>query len=532
LTWWRLFGLLAQMRRPISQLEPNGGGLAVFDVSAPSSGADAVCSWLARVVQAQPERAALHFGPSSWTYSELWQNTTQMAQRIRALPGYEVGCRIGLVGTNTPEYLAAYLGAILAQAVVVPLNARLRPDELAAQLEFVEAIGCIIGEGIAALGGALAESFPTWPLTDTGPTNQGPLGPSDPDSPAVILLTSGSTGRPKGVVHSQRTLLHAALLMAIALPYGRGDVSIAFLPFFASMQEQVLPTLIAGGTLDVLQEFSVLDVCDACLRGSSFDAVPTIIARLLDEGDHAKLGRLHWVGFASETMPPSLLQRWWAAFPDTQTFEFYGMTELLTITHATPELLAADPSTVGVAFPTSEVAVVDEDLRAVGPGVEGQVTCRSPARMLGYWNDPAATAQALTADGAICTGDIGTLDGSGNLHLTGRLKDLIISGGLNIAPAEIETVACTHPRIAAAAVVGIPDARWGETPVIVAVPTRGESLTEEEVLAHCRAKLSSYKRPSAAVVVPSLPVTGIGKSAKNELRQAILKGDLALVRAG
>ena len=152
--------------------------------------------------------------------------------------------------------------------------------------------------------------------------------------------------------------------------------------------------------------------------------------------------------------------------------------------------------------------------------------------MLGYWNDPAATTQALTADGAICTGDIGTLDGSGNLHLTGRLKDLIISGGLNIAPAEIETVACTHPRIAAAAVVGIPDARWGETPVIVAVPTRGESLTEEEVLAHCRAKLSSYKRPSAAVVVPSLPVTGIGKSAKNELRQAILKGDLALVRAG
>jgi acyl-CoA synthetase (AMP-forming)/AMP-acid ligase II len=151
--------------------------------------------------------------------------------------------------------------------------------------------------------------------------------------------------------------------------------------------------------------------------------------------------------------------------------------------------------------------------------------------MLGYWNDPHATEAALTPDGSICTGDIGTLDANGCLRLTGRLKDLIISGGMNIAPAEIEAIACTHPQIAAAAVIGIPDERWGETPVVVAVPARGERLSEQDVLAHCRANLSSFKRPSAAVVVDSLPLTGIGKSAKNELRQAILDGGLRLVRA-
>jgi fatty-acyl-CoA synthase len=170
-------------------------------------------------------------------------------------------------------------------------------------------------------------------------------------------------------------------------------------------------------------------------------------------------------------------------------------------------------------------------VRAVPRGVEGQVICRSPARMAGYWNDPKATAQATTPEGAICTGDIGRLDDGGALYLLGRSKDLIISGGLNISPAEIEAIACTHPRISAAAAIGVPDERWGETPVIVAVSTLGETLTPGEVLEHCRSRLRGYKRPSAAVVVPALPVTGIGKLAKSELRKAILGGDLTVVRA-
>ena len=492
---------------------------------------DSLTGWLEQVVSAQPTATALRFGAESWSYGQLWAYSAELARWVRRLPDYSEGCRVGLVGANTPDYLAAYLGVIRAGAVVVPLNDRDSAADLTSQLELVEAIGCLLGEVPADLGAELAASHACWPVAAmTAQNGSRPLAPTAA-APAVILLTSGSTGRPKGVVHTHQSLLHAALQMTLALPFGRGDVSIAFLPFFASAPEQVFPALLTGGVLDILPRFSVEAVSDAAARATSFDGVPTIMARLLHDGERDKLAHLRWVSFASEPMPDSLLRQWWDAFPSIRTFQFYGMTELLTITQAPPELLAVDPRTVGVPYPTSEVQIVDEEMRALPTGSEGQVTCRSPARMAGYWNDPEATRQATTSEGAICTGDIGRLDDNGALHLVGRSKDLIISGGLKISPVEIEAVACSHPRIAAAAVVGVPDERWGETPVIVAVSTQGETVTPEEVLDHCRAQLGGYKRPSAAVVVPSLPVTGIGKLAKSELREAILGGDLTVVRA-
>jgi acyl-CoA synthetase (AMP-forming)/AMP-acid ligase II len=151
--------------------------------------------------------------------------------------------------------------------------------------------------------------------------------------------------------------------------------------------------------------------------------------------------------------------------------------------------------------------------------------------MAGYYADEAATAAALTPDGAVRTGDAGRIDERGRVFLTGRLKDLIISGGLNVAPAEIEAVACEHPGILTAVVVGIPDERWGETPVVVAVPTRDNGVAARDVLQHCRRELTSFKRPSAAALVDVLPATGIGKSAKAEIRRQILDGEIALVRA-
>ena len=231
-------------------------------------------------------------------------------------------------------------------------------------------------------------------------------------------------------------------------------------------------------------------------------------------------------------MPPAVLERWWERIPDVRTYEFYGMTEMLTITHAGPDHLRSDPETVGVPYPTSLVEIVDKSQNPVPEMSEGEVTCHSPARMRGYLGDPAATAAAVTPSGAIRTGDLGRFDESGRLRLTGRLKDLIISGGMNIAPAEIEAAACRHPQVAAAAAVGLPDARWGETPVIVAVAAQGNALTPRDLLEHCRAELSGHKRPSAAAVIEHLPVTGIGKSAKSQIRKAILDGEVEIVRAG
>jgi acyl-CoA synthetase (AMP-forming)/AMP-acid ligase II len=396
----------------------------------------------------------------------------------------------------------------------------------------VEAVLCLVGDYDSDRLDALAAGAPVAAISDLRATSHPVVPARSMGDDATVLLTSGSTGKPKGVCHTHSSLLHAAVQIAVALPFARDDVSIAFLPFFASIPEHVLPALLAGGALEIVRGFEVEPVCRACERGTCLDSVPTIVARLLDQGDHRLLRRLRWISFASEPMPPALLERWWAALPDVETFEFYGMTELLPVTHATPEMLKADPTTVGVPYPTSRITVVDTEQRPLEPGAEGEIACASPAAMRGYLNDPSATAAALTPDGSMRTGDLGRVGPDGQVRLTGRLKDLIISGGLNIAPAEIEAVACRHPDVAAAAVVGVPDARWGETPIIIAVPTGGSTLTPADLLEHCRSHLAGYKRPSAAAIVAALPQTGIGKSAKGALRDAIVRGELELVCAG
>jgi acyl-CoA synthetase (AMP-forming)/AMP-acid ligase II len=283
--------------------------------------------------------------------------------------------------------------------------------------------------------------------------------------------------------------------------------------------------------VEALPRFDLDAVAEACTRATTFDAVPTIMARLLHGIDHARLAHLRWLMFASEPMPPALLAAWWEALPDVQTYQFYGMTEMLTITVAPPETLRQAPASVGIAFTGSAVSVVDAAGQPLPTGESGEVVCSSPARMRGYMPEGIDPATWQLPSGAMKTGDLGRFDEEGRLFLTGRIKDLIISGGLNIAPAEIEAVAVTHPAVAAAVVVGIPDARWGETPIVVAVVKRDAVLTPEELLAFCRGRLAAYKRPTGAALVERFPMTGIGKSSKSALRSEILSGAIEITRA-
>lgn len=489
-----------------------------------------IVGWLDAQVAAHPNRPALLQGEDVWSYGRLWDRSRRVARALLADPDHRPGARIGLLGANTADFLAAYFGVLRAGAAVVPLNAMLTQDDLAEQLRFVEAAGVILSAG-APYGPDELGVAKTWTMESLDSPEGGALPPLAPDDPATILLTSGTTGRPKGVVQTHATLLHAALQIAVATPYDADDLSVAFLPFFASIPEQVLPALVSGGALDVIARFGVDAVAASCRRATTLDAVPTIMARLLDEGAADAVRSLRWVMFASEPMPPALLRRWWDATPGVLTHQFYGMTEMLTISHASDAVLRAEPGTVGRAFPTSRVEVVDPLGRPVAPGVDGEVTCASPARMQGYLFDADATEEALTGTGAIRTGDQARLDEHGRLFLTGRLKDVIISGGLNIAPAEIEAVACRHPHVAVAAVVGVPDRRWGETPVVVAVPKPGHELRAAELLDHCRGELAGFKRPSGAALVDALPLTGIGKSSKAELRRLLLDGTIEVVDA-
>jgi len=492
---------------------------------------DTLVAWIAAVVRAQGDRPALFGGNEAWSYRELWERAAGVARHLLHDRGFTPGARVALVGRNDPRYLAAYLGILRSGCTAVPLNAMLDVPTMRAQLELVGASGTIVGGVSDEVRDGLSELLPAVPLGDLPVSGSGYLPTLGAKTPGCILLTSGSTGRPKGVVHSQGTLLHAALQLGAFLPFAPSDRGIAFLPFFASIPEQVLPTLCTGGSLEILPRFDPERIALAARTATTFDAVPTVIARLLEHGADDALRRLKWIMFASEPMPVALLERWWESVPGVETHQLYGMTEVLPMSFASDELMRREPTTVGVAFPTSRLSVLDAEGAEIRDGGEGELVCSSPAMMLGYYGDDEATQATKAPDGSMLTGDLGRVDELGRVFLTGRLKDIIISGGLNIAPAEIEAVACGHPGVAAAAVVGIPDARWGETPVVVAVPSNGQAIDAHDVLSHCRQQLVSFKRPSAAALVDILPSTGIGKSAKSVIRQQILEGTISLVYA-
>ncbi|MEK6719460.1 MAG: AMP-binding protein [Chloroflexota bacterium] len=487
---------------------------------------------LRQSVGAGPDRPAIHAAGAVWSYADLWARSGWIGSALLRRVGLRPGDRVGILGHNDPGYLAAYFGILRAGCVAVPLNQFLRADELADQLELVGAHLCLVGVIDGATVDTVSRRVRAVAIDDLLDEFDAPLPPIDPRSDATILLTSGTTGTPKGAVQTHATMGHATAELRAALPFSSQDVMLAFLPFFAAIPEQILPTLLTGGAIEVLPRFELAAVEEACNRVTTFDAVPTLMARILDGVDHARLARLQWLMFASEPMPPSLLFAWWETMPAVRTYEFYGMTEMLTITVATPDTLRRAPGSVGLPFPGSTVSVVDAEGRSAAVGESGEVVCASPARMRGYLPDGIDPQTWSLPSGAMRTGDLGRLDEGGHLVLTGRIKDLIISGGMNIAPTEIEAVAASHPGVASAMAVGIPDARWGETPIVVAIPKRGSSLTPAELLAYCRERLAAYKRPSGAALVERFPMTGIGKSSKAALRDEILNGDLEIVHAG
>jgi fatty-acyl-CoA synthase len=485
---------------------------------------------LERVVEQRPDSVAVRDDGDEWTYADLWQRSGALAGALLGRLGLAPGSRIGILGQNEAGYLAAYFGVLRAGCVAVPLNQFLLADELVAQLRLVDAEACLVGEIDDAVAGAVGTALPTVPIAELVHGGERPMPSVAAASDATVLLTSGTTGTPKGAVQTHATMRFAAAELQDALPFRDDDVMLCFLPFFASIPEQILPGLLSGITLEVLPRFDLVRIEEACTRATAIDAVPTLLARLLDGVDHDRLAHLRWLLFASEPMPPALLARWWDALPDVRLYELYGMTEMLTITFATPELLRAAPETVGRPFPGARVAVVDGDGRVLPRGEEGEVVCASPARMRGYLPEGIDPRSWSLTDGSMRTGDAGRFDEEGRLVLTGRIKDLIISGGLNILPVEIERVAVAHPDVISAAVVGIPDERWGEAPVLLAMRRPDAPLEPTDLLDWCRERLAPYKRPRAVAIVEEFPMTGIGKLSKAALRDQIVSGRLEIVR--
>lgn len=490
--------------------------------------ANSIVSWVAAVVRARPQRPALIYDGITWSYREFWDRAGAVARDLLSM-GLQPGQAVGLIGANEPAYVVNYLGIMRAGGTAVPINALLDAASVKEQLAYVDAIAVFVGRVDEAVRDELAGSFRVLPMVATEYTSgRGYLPAIGTGASCAIMLTSGSTGQPKGVVHTHGTMLHAALQLASVFPFGQDERAVVFLPLYACIPEQVLPTLCTGGSLEILPGFDVERVADACARATTFDAVPTVLSRLIEHAPLHKLANLKWVLFASEVMPVPLLRRWWEELPGVAMHQLYGMTEVLPLTAAPDHILRQEPATVGRPFPTTALSIDRGDATAADGS--GELLGSSPARMKGYYEDAAATKAALAPDGSMWTGDLGRIDDRGLVFLTGRRKDIIISGGINIAPCEIEAVAAQHPAVERVIVVGVPSERWGETPVVVAVPRAGWEFTSEELLSHCRSQLTSYMRPTGAGLVDAFPTTGIGKTAKDAVKRMIIDGKVSLVR--
>jgi long-chain acyl-CoA synthetase len=482
-------------------------------------------------------------------YRQLAAHVAQVAQALRA-HGVGAGDRIAFLSRNAPEYYELLLGAGSVGAVVVPVNWRLAMPEIewilrdsgAAMLfagtEFLSALE-EMASGLPALRKIVAmEDFADWrggasPVTDGGMTAT----EARPDDVAVQIYTSGTTGRPKGAMLTHRALLAFRSLPPEAQPewnrWSDDDVSLIVMPqFHIGGTGFGLQTLCAGATGLVMQDFDAGQVLDAIehARLSKIFTVPAAMQMLLrhPRARDVDYGRIRTMIYGASPIPLPLLQEAMEVF-GCGFVQQYGMTEMCgTICALPPEdhdprgnarMLSAGKALDGVA-----IRVVDAEGRDMPVGEVGEVAIAAVTRMAGYWNLPEASAEAITADGFFRSGDAGRLDADGYLYIVDRLKDMIVSGGENVYPAEVEAVLRDHPMIADVAVIGVPDERWGEAVKAVITVRDGADPDPAEIIAWARPRLAGYKLPKSIDVIAELPRNAGGKVLRRDLRAPYWEG--------
>lgn len=505
-----------------------------------------LATWVERQGRRRGDRPALARGTDVHaTWAGLADRVARGAAGLRGRLGLQTGDRVAIVMANRPEYLEVQYAAWHAGLVAVPVNARLHRDEVAYVLAHSGARVVVLDDEHAGLAGLVDEVAPLeTAVSAPGPDwdalcSAEPLRLVDrlPDDPAWLFYTSGTTGRPKGA-----TLTHGNLLMtslsyfADIDPVGADDSVLHLAPLSHGSGLYGLPH-VARGAVSVFAEGASPDGAEL-LRlarrwpGMSFFAAPTMVKRLAADPALAcaapeDLAGLRTIVYGGAPMYLADLQDALATF-GPRLAQIYGQGETpMTITglskadHADRDhpRWAARMSSVGFPRTDVEVRVVDDDDVELPPGALGEVVVRGRVVMAGYWQQPAETAETLRG-GWLHTGDVGSLDPDGFLTLHDRSKDLIISGGMNIYPREVEEALLVHPHVQAVAVVGRPDPEWGES-VVAFVVTDGTEPATEELDRTCLDRIARYKRPKEYRFVAGLPTNNYGKVLKRELREAL-----------
>lgn len=469
--------------------------------------------------------------------SSSWSALAHDVARVARLVDDRVpaGGRVAAIGANHPAWVSLYYGVPAAGRVLVPLNHRLAPAELAAQLSRSGA-AWVVGddEQLGRLAGAGVDEalLSGWEVLEAPGDATGLPLTGAPDDPAWLLFTSGTTGAPKGALLTHASLLAAVAASAGARPVEPDDVYLFCFPLCHVAGYNVLHRHVHRRPVVLAERFEPESFCQLVADHgvTSTSVAATMLASLcayLEDRPGARdaLRTLRVVAYGAAPMPPALLRRAHALLGVDFT-QGYGMTELsgnAVFLDAAAHRRGLDGdeallSAAGWAAPGVEVRTCDPETgRTVAVGEVGEIEVRAAQVMAGYWDDPGATASTICG-GWLRTGDLGTIDATGLLRIVDRAKDVIITGGENVSSREVEDVVLTAPGVASVAVVGVSDATWGENVCAVVVPRVGETVDPEQVVAVVRARLAGFKAPRHVVVVDALPTNSAGKVVKAELR--------------
>ncbi|CAL9365346.1 Long-chain-fatty-acid--CoA ligase [Streptomyces sp. enrichment culture] len=481
---------------------------------------------LRRSARRTPARVAVEYGDRTWTYGEL-DTAVSRAASVLLAEGLSPGDRVGAYGHNSDAYLIGFLACARAGLVHVPVNQNLTGDDLAYLVEQSGSALVLTDPGLAA---RLPDGVRTLPLRDAGGSllarldGAPPYGGPEPRSEDLVqlLYTSGTTALPKGAMMTHRALVHEYLSAITALDLAAGDRPVHALPLYHSAQMHVflLPYLAVGATnviLDAPDGDRLLDLIEAG-RADSLFAPPTVWIGLSNRPDFATrdLSGLRKAYYGASVMPVPVLERLTERLPSLAFYNCFGQSEigpLATVLGPGEHRGRMDSCGRPVLF--VDARVVDEDGRDVPDGTPGEIVYRSPQLCEGYWEKPEETAEAFRG-GWFHSGDLAVRDADGYFTIVDRVKDVINSGGVLVASRQVEDALYTHPAVAEAAVIGLPDARWVEAVTAVVVP-RGE-VTEAELIAHARERLSGFKAPKRVLFTDGLPRNASGKILKRELR--------------
>ncbi|MGB3520990.1 MAG: long-chain fatty acid--CoA ligase [Mycobacterium sp.] len=497
-------------------------------------------SWISRRAAATPNLPAITYGESTWTYRDFANRIDQLAAELAA-GGMQRGDRVGYAGLNHPDFLVTLFAAARIGASFVPLNWRLTADELGyilsnAQVHtlIADAERATVIDPVRTQAGlrrviALAPT-PGWEVLDELLAGRAPLTDpvfAAPDDVAVIMYTSGTTGHPKGAMLSHANLFWNNVNALLTFDTSQNDVSLVCAPLFhiGGLNVTTLVTLQKGGRIVLMPTFDPAEALRliADQRITTMFGVPAMFLFMSQRPEFAEtdLSSVRSFVCGGAPVPEPLIRRY--AERGIPFAQGYGLTETapLALVLRTDEVGVKIGAAGNQVLPLSDVRLVDLENQPVPAGTRGEICVRGPQVMAGYWRNPDATAAVIDAEGWFHTGDIGQADDDGYVWVLDRVKDMVISGGENVYPAEVEDVLYGHPAVAEVAVLGTPHAKWGEAVTAVVVLRPGATLELDELRDHARDKLAAFKLPIRLEFVDALPRTQSGKVVKYQLRDVL-----------